>query len=397
MNGHFGYCTNVHSGADLSATRNNLQQHALAVRQQVCPSTPLGIGLWLSASSARSLREPGQLEEFGAWLSQAGLLPYTVNGFPYGDFHQTIVKHEVYQPTWSESARVDYTCDLIAVLHALLPEGMQGSISTLPLQWGIPVPETSQLDRAAENLCIVADRLSQLEEQDGRLIYLCLEPEPGCVLQRSADVVGFFQRYLLPRRDEDLVRRYLRVCHDVCHAAVMFEDQVQAIATYRNAGISIGKIQVSSAIELHFDRLEPDERTAAVDQLRQFAEDRYLHQTVIRSDPNERTVFFEDLPQVLALIEDPHELTGQWRTHFHVPVYLGGFGFLETSRQAIRECVRTLEDCLDEMHFEVETYAWGVLPDELQQPVLADGIAHELRWFQRICEEVMESRIAREH
>ena len=392
MNGHLGYCTNVHAGADLNATRTNLQQHALAVRQQVCPTTPLGIGLWLSASSARSLREPGRLKGFGAWLSQAGLLPYTVNGFPYGDFHQRIVKHDVYQPTWCNPARVDYTCDLIAILHALLPEGMQGSISTLPLQWGIPVPDTGQLERAAENLCAVADRLSLLEQQDGRLICLCLEPEPGCVLQRSTDVVDFFQRYLLSRRDEDLVRRYLRVCHDICHAAVMFEDQVQAIATYRNAGISIGKIQVSSAIELHFDRLEPGERTAAVNQLRQFAEDRYLHQTVIQSTPNERTVFFEDLPQALALIEDPRELTGQWRTHFHVPVYLGGFGFLQTSRQAIRDCVQTLDDCLDGMQFEVETYAWGVLPDELQQPVLADGIAHELRWFQQLCEEVKGNR-----
>jgi hypothetical protein len=387
MNRHLGYCTNVHAGADLSVTRANLQRHALAVRQRVCPTEPLGIGLWLSASSARSLREPGRLDGFSTWLEKSGLLAYTINGFPYGDFHRKIVKHDVYRPTWCDPARVDYTQDLIAILHTLLPEGMEGSISTLPLQWGTPAPDRDQLQGAAENLSAIADRLSQLEQQEGRLIYLCIEPEPGCALQCSADVVAFFRHHLLPNREEDRIRRYLRVCHDICHAAVMFEDQAEAIAAYRDAGISIGKVQVSSAIELCFDRLEHGERTAAIDQLRQFAEDRYLHQTVIQPAPNERTVFFEDLPQALALVEDPRELAGLWRTHFHVPIYLEGFGLLETTQRAIRPCVQTLDDRLAGTPLEVETYAWSVLPEELQQPVLADGIACELRWFRQLLEE----------
>ena len=32
-------------------------------------------------------------------------------------------------------------------------------------------------------------------------------------------------------------------------------------------------------------------------------------------------------------------------------------------------------------HWEVETYAWGVLPDKMKQGTLADGIADELRWL----------------
>ena len=35
-----------------------------------------------------------------------------------------------------------------------------------------------------------------------------------------------------------------------------------------------------------------------------------------------------------------------------------------------------MSDC---RHFEAETYAWGVLPAELQQPDLAAGIAAEMR------------------
>src|SRR5437879_3892201 len=88
-----GYCTNVHAGADLEQTRANLQRHAVAVKPLVRPGEPLGIGLWLSAAAAASLRQGSALDAFRDWLGDAGLLPYTVNGFPYYDFHQKVVKH----------------------------------------------------------------------------------------------------------------------------------------------------------------------------------------------------------------------------------------------------------------------------------------------------------------
>ena len=195
-----GYCTNVHAGADLETTRANLQQHAVAVKQKFSPDGPLGIGLWLSANTARTLREGERIRDFAAWLTAVGLAPFTLNGFPYGDFHQPVVKHEVYKPTWSEPSRVDYTLDLIEILDGLLPPGMEGSISTLPIQWGKPSPSSEQLSAAAANLRKVADRLAWLEEERGRLIYLCLEPEPGCVLDQAQDVVEFFEDQLLAAR-----------------------------------------------------------------------------------------------------------------------------------------------------------------------------------------------------
>ena len=43
-------------------------------------------------------------------------------------------------------------------------------------------------------------------------------------------------------------------------------------------------------------------------------------------------------------------------------------------------------------HFEVETYAWGVLPPELQQPDLAAGIADEMAWFRGAWQKVQDER-----
>lgn len=374
----FGYCTNVHAGADLEQTRTNLERYAVAVKRRACPGEPMGVGLWLSASAARELREGSHLAGFRDWLHAAGLVPYTLNGFPYGDFHQKVVKHQVYLPTWREPARLDYTLDLIHLLDALLAPGVEGSISTLPLAWGQPTPGARALDEHAVGLRRVADELARLEKERGRLIHLCLEPEPGCILQRGVDVVRFFEEHLLRGQDEGPLRRYLRVCHDVCHAAVMFEEQADVLARYRNAGILVGKVQVSSAVSLPLERTAPQERAAALAQLAGFHEERYLHQTMVRHSSGTEPVFYEDLP--LALTAEGQRSDSEWRVHFHVPVYLQKFGRLEAMQAPIRECLReTARDGVP--HFEVETYAWGVLPPELRQPDLAAGIADEIFWF----------------
>ncbi len=380
-----GYCTNVHAGADLQTNQKNLDQHATAVRKTVAPDGEMGVGLWLPNETATSLNQGDQTAAFAAWLNQRGLAPYTLNGFPYGDFHQPVVKHLVYQPEWFDSNREQYTLTLIDVLHGLLPAGNEGSISTVPIAWGDPHPGEAKMQAAAESLVRVAVRLKQLEEETGRLIHICIEPEPGCVLQRAADIVQLFEKYLLPAGDESTVRRYLRVCHDVCHAAVMFEDQAEVLSAFRAAGIEVGKVQISSAVRLPMDEIEPGERAAAIAQLQAFAEDRYLHQTVIRDGDGE--TFYEDLPQAiqtaLAAAGDASRLSGEWRVHFHVPVYLEEFGRLKTSREQIVQCLQAMKTHHPQCtHYEVETYAWGVLPQELQQPQLADGIARELQWFE---------------
>ena len=214
MTATFGYCTNVHAGADLAQTRTNLERYSLAVRQRLDPAGKLGVGLWLSASSARQLLQEDRLSQWAQWLDQVGLEPFTLNGFPYGDFHQRVVKHQVYRPTWAEPARLDYTLDLIRILDRLLQPGLTGSISTLPIAWGQPRPDVEVLRQSAANLARCAEALARLEKETGRFICLCLEPEPGCVLQLSADVGWFFEQYLLPGATK-------MWCAGICKSAMM--------------------------------------------------------------------------------------------------------------------------------------------------------------------------------
>ncbi len=317
----------------------------------------------MSAEAAeRAALRPFDLRER---LSDLGLRVFTMNGFPYANFHEPVVKHRVYEPSWSDPRRRLYTLELVEVLKHLLEEGEEGSISTVPLGWPGAPCEPVDLECAADALREVAFRLLELEEESGKLIHVDLEPEPGCMLQRSGDVVRLWEERLVggPKRVEKAVRRHLRVCHDVCHSAVMFEPQAEAFATYEKAGIQVGKVQVSSALVA---------KGNAARELGRFVEPRYLHQTCVRSGGVVRQ--FEDLPQALdAGVE------GEWRVHFHVPIHLAAIGNLGTTQDQIRPAIKlALEHGVK--HFEVETYAWTVLPEEMRPAELADGIAEEMKW-----------------
>lgn len=356
-----GYCTNVHAGHDLDSTLANLETHAAGVRRHLGVNE-LGIGLWLSAEAARAAL--ARVDETRERIAAMGLRVFTLNGFPYYDFHDPVVKHRVYEPKWSDAARLNYTLTLIDVLHALLPRGEEGSISTLPLGWPTGWNKATDDELAVGFLQRVAVRLLDLEKTTGRVIHLDLEPEPGCLLRRADDVVRLFDDPLL-RSDE--ARRHLRVCHDVCHSAVMFEAQEEAFATYKAAGIQVGKVQISSALKA---------RGAAAGELRHFNEPRYLHQTCVKREG--RINEYEDLPKALAA-RRADDAASEWRVHFHVPIHLTSVGALDTTQDEIRPAIR-LALRHGVKHFEVETYAWTVLPDELKPADLAAGIADELRW-----------------
>lgn len=381
-----GYCTNVHAGPTLEETKANLERYALRVKAIVCPDAPMGVGLWLAAPAAKQLIESHGAGDFASWLAAVGLVPFTFNGFPYGDFHQEVVKHRVYLPTWWQRERLDYTLQLITLQNELLPAGLEGTISTLPIAWGNPLPSKSELEQAAKNLCAVAAAMARLKAETGRAISVCIEPEPGCYMQRSRDIVAFFNDYLFAGNNEPEVREHLRVCHDVCHAAVMFEDQADVLKRFASEGIQIGKVQVSSAVEARFDELSSSERIAAFEQLSTFREPRYLHQTSVKQGLA-IDHFFEDLPAAIASFPPGNEPSGTWRTHFHVPIYLERFGNLHATRSDIIACLAALQETSDCHHFEVETYAWGVLPPELKVAELSDGIAQEMQWFERALNE----------
>lgn len=377
-----GYCTNVHAGANLQQTEENLNTHATRVQEILGKGQPLGVGLWLSNSSALSLLEPGKLDQFANHLRDNQWTAYTMNGFPFGDFHKTVVKLDVYEPTWWQPERLNYTKNLVTILDRLLAPGEEGSISTLPIAWRHPEPTPDQWTATVGNLLAMVDHLHQLEQQTGRLIYLCIEPEPGCLLDTTEDVIEFFHTRLFPSGDPERIRRYLRVCHDICHAAVMFEDQSAVLQKYADANVLIGKVQISSAIEIRFAELDELQCGEVLAEVAAFAEDRYMHQTTTR-DANGNVTFYDDLPYAIQAANQQMPRQETWRIHFHMPIYLDQFGLLGTTQSQISDFLSEIKHYPEIRHFEVETYAWGVLPPELHHEELAVGIAQEIHWLRQ--------------
>ena len=401
-----GYCTNVHAGRDLNTVLETLKKFAVPVRDLLDRNLDgarlpreLGLGLWFSEVSAREALLPQSLDALRRFLKSESLNAFTLNGFPQGDFHEPIVKHRVYQPTWYDPARLEYTLNLAELLHELLPPDAIGTISTLPIAWGSPPLTTIQIEGVCKQWAELARRLHALRERTGRTILVAIEPEPGCVFSDSQSFRRFYIESFLPslatESEREIARRHITLCHDICHAAVMFEDQAFELSQTFEAGMRVGKVQVSSALDVPWHSMDQSDRNQAWTQLHAFAEDRYLHQTHVQTG-NHRTLH-EDLPDLLAK-QKAAPTDSQWRIHFHVPIYQTSFGALHSTQSEIERCLDVLvprigTEQFPAGHFEVETYAWTVLPKEWRQSSLSEGIAKELTWFETLLHAKLDTHL----
>ena len=341
---------------------------------------PLAAGLWLARSVATELLDsPPKLEQLGRLLWQHDLSCYTLNTFPYGNFHSDRVKENVYLPDWTRDDRVDYTLDSARILAKLMPDdGTEGSLSTVPLGFKpFDYPE-SFADECAGRLIGLAQSLHDIEQETGRKIRLAIEPEPFCVIETTAETVQFFRRLRELAADAgagalDVVNEYLGVCYDVCHQAVEFEDVADSIQQLAAEQIRINKVHITCAIRVE----NPADNEAARRALARYVEPRYLHQTMARA--TDGTIHRQvDLTEDTALSPpDDFAAADEWRVHFHVPVNAESLGPLQTTRGDLKKALATVRDLDYAPHLEVETYTWEVLPDG-QQTSLVDGLTMEV-------------------
>lgn len=373
---HLAYSTNIHRGGTWPETLDSLQKYTLAVRKQVCPDDWFGIGLRLSAEAARELSDKKSFLEFQRWLEKNSCYVFTINGFPYGQFHGERLKEKVYLPDWTSSGRLDYTNLLFDLLVGLLPAGVEGSVSTLPGSFKEFIKSDAREKVIRQNLWRCLDHLARLNEKSDRTLHLGLEPEPLCYLENSAETISFFNRMRADRKNDRRVDEFLGVNYDCCHFAVEFEEPQAALAAFQDANIRISKIHLSSALKT----VATQEARAA---LARFSDDIYLHQVVSR-DGGGKLKFFRDLPDAL---NDHSELKAQnlklpeWRVHFHVPLYAPATPPLQNTNDHLTGLLDFLgrQPALCS-HLEMETYTWEVLPPELKSRDVVAQLVAEYRW-----------------
>src|SRR5471030_2404395 len=189
-----GYCSNVHPTRDLAGLRASIKQHFQGVRN-LRGLQQQDSGLWICAHAAAQLQQESARVQFLALLKHSGLRLTSLNGFPYGEFHQGAVKADVYLPSWAEPKRLAYSLNLAQILAlALPPDCHQGVISSVPLGYAASWNPTLQ-QRAEYQLRQLTASLARLHLKTGKKIVFCLEMEPDCVLENTDQAIAFFRRW----------------------------------------------------------------------------------------------------------------------------------------------------------------------------------------------------------
>lgn len=391
---HLTYCTNIHPGEEWSQVFHNLKKYVPKLKVRLASSKPFGIGLRLADVATRQLLEVNALAQFQSWLTEEELYVFTLNGFPYGGFHRQVVKDQVYAPDWSKPQRLDYTLRLTRLLAYLLPNDIDGSISTLPLSYkpwfkGNQAVKASVLNSASVHIAQVVAEMVRIQISEGKLLHLNLEPEPDGLIENAAEVINYFHTQLLPiggyylakhlgisrSKAEAYLLEHVRICYDTCHFAVEYEDPVSVFQQFQAAGIQIGKIQISAALQVNVPK-NAEQRRQVLERLRPFAESTYLHQVIERNFDGT----LHRYPDLESALPNLQQTTAcEWRTHFHVPIFIRDYQLLQSTQDDIVTVLNLVYSNNVCNHLEIETYTWEILPSAMKLDLLA-SLQREYEW-----------------
>jgi hypothetical protein len=261
------------------------------------------------------------------------------------------------------------------------------SIQSAPLGFKPRVTGPDVVSSYTEHVLRVVAHLVGIEARTGKTVTLGLEPEPHCFLETTDETIDYFTNHLYSGRAAErlarlaslpvsdaigALRRHLGIVFDIGHQAVGFEDIPASLQKLVDAGVPILKLQEVAAMHM------PQVTDETVEALDRFAKTVYLSQTVEKKD-GKITKFLNLEDAFAARKADPGPR--EWRTHFHVPVFLddlgGKFG---TTRFALEAALKMHKAMPLSGQLEIETYTWDVLPDHLKTGDIVDYVCREIEW-----------------
>jgi hypothetical protein len=385
--GHLTYSTLVHPTDNWDQLWKSVNTYLPAVKARMAPHEKFGVCLRTSAPSAAALSaDPGKLATLKQFFADQDLYLYTANAFVYGVFKKQVIKEDVYEPDWQTPERREYTKQVANLLAELAPEGVNPSIQSAPLGFKPKVTGPHVVDEYTANVIDVVAHLVDLEKKTGKTVTLGLEPEPRCYLETTDETIAYFTKHLfsgeaartlakktgLNEADaHQAMRHYTGVVFDIGHQSVGYEDIPASLHKLVGAGVQIVKLQEAASMHM------PAVTQKTVDALQTFAKTIYLSQTCQKKDG--KTTWFLNLEDAFeAWHKDPGPR--EWRTHFHVPVFLDDLGAFGTTRFALEQALAVHKKTPLSPQLEIETYTWDVLPDHLKTGDIVDYVCRELDW-----------------
>jgi len=386
--GHLTYSTLVHPGDTWPEIWDSLNRYVPRVKERIAPNQPFGVSLRISAASAETLTaDPNERAKLKAFLDERDMYLYTVNAFPYGPFKNTVVMENVYEPDWRTDERATYTKRVADILAEVCLPGVEPTIQSPPLGFKPRVTGPDVVAAYTRQVIGTVAHLVKIRERTDRIVRLALEPEPACFLETTEEAVDYFTNHLyaddavkslaeqtgISRNDAvTALREHLGMVYDICHQAVEYEDVGASLRTLADRGIPVFKLQEAAAVRV------PEVTQEKVDALRPYTDTVYLTQTVERRDGELR--HFLNLTDAFEAWERDPGGQREWRTHFHVPVFLDDLGDFKTTRFAIEDALKFHKENKLSPHLEIETYTWDVLPEHLKTGDIVDYVTRELEW-----------------
>ncbi len=385
--GHLTYSTLVHPADDWDQLWRSVTTYLPQVKARMAPGQRFGVCLRTAAPSAAALAaDPSKRAALKQFFADNDLYLYTANAFPYGAFKGQVIKEEVYEPDWRSEERVQYTMQVADLLAEIAPPGIAPSIQSAPLGFKPRVTGDDVVEAYTTNVIRVVAHLVELQKKTGNTVTLGLEPEPRCYLETTDETVRYFTTQLFspqtaerlaaltglhPAEAAQAMRTHMGVVFDIGHQAVGFEDIPTSLQTLVDHGIQIVKLQEAAAMYM------PEVTQRTIDALQTFAKTVYLSQTCQKKDGT--MTWFLNLEDAFeAWYRDPGPR--EWRTHFHVPVFLTDLGAFGTTRFALEQALAFHKKTPLSTHLEIETYTWDVLPEHLKTGDIVDYVCRELDW-----------------
>ena len=386
--GHLTYSTLVHQTDNWDQLWKSVNTYLPAVKARIAPGQKFGVCLRTSAPSAELLSaEPSKRADLKKFFDDNDLYLYTANAFVYGVFKKQVIKEDVYEPDWQTAERREYTKQVASLLAELAPDGINPSIQSAPLGFKPKVTGEHVVEEYTTNVIDVVAHLVGLTKKTGKIVTLGLEPEPRCYLETTDETITYFKNHLFSGRTAQrlakltglneadaakAMRDYTGVVFDIGHQSVGYEDIPASLQKLVDNGVQIVKLQEAASMHI------PNVTQKVVDALQTFAKTIYLSQTCQMKDG--KTTWFLNLEDAFeAFQKDPGPR--EWRTHFHVPVFLtdlgGGFG---TTRFALEQALAFHKKTPLSTHLEIETYTWDVLPDHLKTGDIVEYVCREIEW-----------------
>ena len=360
------YCLNVHAAESFDDLLAGLRTVTLPLRDRLArPGEPFGVGMYFSAGLVTELtRSPELRARLKQLIQSEELDPFTLNAFPFGGFHAARVKQQVYSPVWGTGERLEFTLGVAALALDWLGPGRRISISTHAGGWGADLAQPGLAERALAGLAAARRGLHALAQRQGTQLTLGIEAEPRSNANGTAQAVALAKK------------AGIGLCLDACHSAVEFEEPEQALDLALSVA-PLAKLQYTNALALE----APGKNPAGWRALLALDEPRYLHQVTARTAGGLQR--WDDLDLVRDV--DPDSLD-EVRCHFHVPVDREELGSgLKTTRGNAEQLLdlllaRPARWGSDELHVEIETYTWDLLPGAARGPgSLVEGLEREYR------------------